>query len=39
MTATGQSCLSIRGASRRCMSGFAPFGTYYVYFTAGAETV
>jgi hypothetical protein len=39
MTATGQSRLSIRVASMRRASGLVPFGTYYAYFTAGAETV
>jgi hypothetical protein len=39
MTATGQSCQMTRGASRRRASGFAPFGFYYAYFTAGAEKV
>ena len=37
MTATGQSCLMTRDASPR--RGFAPFGYWYGYFTAGAVTV
>ena len=39
MTATGQTCLMTRDALRRRASGFAPFGYWYGYFTAGAETV
>jgi len=39
MTATGQCRLSTRDASMRRASRLAPFGTYYGYFTAEAETV
>jgi hypothetical protein len=39
MTAPGQALLATRDAIRRPASGRAPFGTYYAYFTTGAETV
>ncbi len=39
MTATRQIDPLDRGASRRSAGGLAPFGYYYSYFTAGAETV
>lgn len=39
MTATCQSRLLTRDALRRRSGGLAPFGYWYGYFTAGAETV
>jgi hypothetical protein len=39
MSATGQSRLLTRDASRRRTGGLASFGYWYDYFTAGAETV
>jgi hypothetical protein len=38
MNTNGHLCLNLGDASRRAGS-LAPFATYYVYYSAGAETV
>jgi hypothetical protein len=38
MSSTGRHCLNLRDAVRRAGS-LAPFATYYVTYSAGAETV
>jgi hypothetical protein len=38
MNSNGRHCLNLRDAPRRAAS-FASFATYYVYYSAGAETV
>jgi hypothetical protein len=38
MNSDGRHCLNLRDALRRAGS-LAPFATYYVYYSAGAETV
>lgn len=38
MISTGRPCLNQHDALRRA-SNLAPFATYYVYYSAGAETV
>ena len=38
MNANGHICSNLRDALRRAGS-IAPFATYYVYYSAGAETV
>ena len=38
MNSDGRHCLNLRDALRRAGS-LAPFATYYVYYSAGVETV